>query len=240
MSSFDQQVHDELHHELLDEFGKEETEPWVGERLARVMGRLNAVRTDCLPLTAHCLAIPAFNAFTTPGPHVYIARLLLERLPNDDSTAFVLGHEVAHHDLGHMALHRGWTELLPKGVVGTIAAALYRNLSHEMYGPTRETQADQYAVELCLDAGYDGVTCLHAFDILEAGALDRGDVDSVFGPENLLDPTDPEHGGKAYTVQRWIWAHAHRYLPLRERHEIARSYYERRVVERGASGGGGS
>ena len=233
-SRLDQSIHGELHAELLGEFATE-TEAWVGERLARVMARLNAVRTDGVPLTAHCLAIRACTAFTTPAPHVYIARVLLERLPDDESTAFVLGHEVAHHDLRHLDLFRGWTDMLPRGTAGTVAAAVYRKLSHTFYGPERESQADQYAVELCLDAGYDGARCLRALEILENEILNRGDIDGVFGPENLLDPTDPEQGSRAYAIQRWIWIHAHRYLPLRERREIAWAYYRRRLIERGAN-----
>jgi predicted Zn-dependent protease len=226
-------LHAELHEELIAEFSTE-TEAWVDERLLRVMARLNAVRTDCIPLTAHCLSIKACTAFTTPAPHVYIGRRLLERLPSDEPTAFVLGHEAAHHDLQHLDLFRGWLDVLPKGTAGTLAAAAFRNLSHQLYGPTRETQADQYSVELCLDAGYDGEQCLHAFDILENESLNRGDVDGVFGPENLLDPTDPGKGSTAYEIQRWLWTRAKRYLPLRERHEIARTYYVRRMRERAA------
>lgn len=232
-SAFDQQLHAELHAELLAEFGFE-TEAWVAERLDRVMARLNAVRTDAVQLTAHCLAIRACTAFTTPAPHVYIARVLLERLSSDEATAFVLAHETAHHDLRHLDLFRGWIDVMPRGAAGSLAAAAFRQLSHRMYGPTRESQADQYAVELCLDAGYDGERCLHAFDILENETLNRGDVDGVFGPENLLDPTDPGQGGAAFEFQRWLWAHAHRYLPLRERKDIARNYYRKRVIERSA------
>jgi hypothetical protein len=115
---------------------------------------------------------------------------------------------------------------------GTLAAAVFRKLSHGLYGPDRETQADQYSVELCLNAGYDGERCLRAFDILENESLNRGDVDGVFGPENLLDPTDPGQGSRAYAIQRWLWIHAHRYLPLHERGEIALAYHRRRLVER--------
>jgi hypothetical protein len=43
--------------------------------------------------------------------------------------------------------------MLPRGTAGTLAAAVFRNLSHGLYGPERETKADQYSVELCLDAG---------------------------------------------------------------------------------------
>ncbi|MEO7456735.1 MAG: M48 family metalloprotease [Gemmatimonadaceae bacterium] len=234
-SAFDDDMYAELHAELLDEFGFE-TETWVDERLGRVMARLNAVRTDGVPLTAHCLAMRASTAFTTPGTHIYIARVLLERLASDETTAFVLAHEVAHHDLRHLDLFQGWADVLPRGTFGSLAAGVYRRMSHRMYGPTRESQADQYAVELCLDAGYDGAKVLHAFDILENESLNRGDIDGVFGPENLLDPTDPGQGGTVFEVQRWLWSHARRYLPLRERRDIAWAFYRRRLEERGAAG----
>lgn len=99
-----EQFYAELHSELLAEYCSETEEPWVGERLDRVMTRLNAVRRDGIPLVAHCLRIPAFTAFTVPGCNLYVARQLLERLPTDECAAFVLGHEVAHHDFGHLEI----------------------------------------------------------------------------------------------------------------------------------------
>lgn len=104
------------------------------------------------------------------------------------------------------------------------------------HGPEREAQADLYAVELCLDAGYDGQRCLQAFDILENHSLDRGDYDGVFGPENLLDSTDVEQGSATYQLQRWLWTRRRGYLPLRERRERAWAYLRERSTQR--EGGG--
>lgn len=142
-------------------------------------------------------------------------------------------HEVAHHDCGHLKLFRGWLDLLPRGSAGSLAAALFRHMEHRLYGPERETEADLHAVELCLEAGYDGALCLQALEILENSSLDRGDIDGVYGPENLLDPTDPGHGGTAYALQRWLWIHMRRYLPLRERRERAWAWYRERLAGRG-------
>jgi hypothetical protein len=222
----------ELHSELLAEYGADTEEPWVAQRLDRVMARLNAVRQDGIPLVAHCLRIPAFTAFTVPGRNVYVARQLLERLPTDECAAFVLGHEAAHHDLGHLEIFHSWLDVLPRGTLGLVVGSLVWKVSHRLYGPERESQADQYAVELCLDAGFDGALCLQAFDILEQESLHRGDIDGVFGPENLLDPTDPGQGSLAYQAQRWLWSRARRYLPLRERREITWAFYRRRLIER--------
>jgi hypothetical protein len=56
---------------------------------------------------------------------------------------------------------------------------------------------DLCAIELCLDAGFNGELCLPLFDVLENAALDRGAIDAVYGPESLLDPTDPQQGSTA-------------------------------------------
>ena len=232
MDDFVRHSADEWHAELMAEYGSDREEAWAVERVARVMARLNAARKDCPPLSAYVLRIPAFTAFTTPGPYVYIARQLLERLRSDDATAYVLSHEIAHHDCGHLDVFSGWLDLLPRGIAGSIAAAAYWRLEHRLIGPEREAEADLYAVELCLDAGYNGELCLQVFDVLEHAALDRGALDAVFGPEALLDPTDPNQGSVTYAVQRWLSTRARRYLPLRERRDRAWAWLRKRLPER--------
>ena len=68
-----------------------------------------------------------------------------------------------------------------------------------------------------MKAGYDGELAVQALAILEMLVLDLGDVSGVFGPENLLDPTDPQRTSASYQVQRWVWTHLHGYHPLHER-----------------------
>src|SRR4029453_15120077 len=225
-------IADEVHAELIAEFGRDKEGPWAVERLARVMTRLNAAPKDCPPLSAFVLRIPSFTAFTTPGPYVYIGRPLLERLRSDDATAYVLAHEIAHHDCGHLDVFAGWMNHLPRGVAGSIAASAFWHLEHRLLGPERELEADRYAVELCLDAGFDGALCLQVFDVLEHGALDRGDLDAVYGPENLLDPTDPNAGSTMYALQRWLSTRARRYVPIRERRDLAWEWLRARLPER--------
>jgi predicted Zn-dependent protease len=225
-SALEQEAHDQLHAELIAAFGWE-TEAWVHDRLARVMDRLNAVRAaHSPPLHAHSLAIPAMTAFTTPTSNIYVSRQLMERMSSDEMVAFVLSHEIAHHDLGHLTLFKGWLRALPRGIAGSLTAAVFREFEDELLGPEREEAADRFAVDLCVKAGYEGARCIHAFDLLEQEHLNRGDIDGVYGPENLLDPTDPKHGGAAYAVQRWLWVRTHRYLPLHERRARAMAYHE--------------
>lgn len=223
-----EELSEEIHAELTREFGGE-TEAWATERVGRVMARLNAARVNRPPLTAEILWVRELTAFTAPGPYVYISRRLLEKLPSDEALAFIFAHEAAHHDLGHTALIAGWTEWLPRfvtreslgRVAAVVAAGLLRTFEDRVYGPEREAAADLRAVDLCLAAEYRGGTCLQAFEILENELLDRRAISEVYGPENLLDPTDPGRGGVVYQLQRWLWTRTNRYLPLRERRERA-------------------
>jgi len=220
-----------LHGELVREYAGE-TEAWATERCARVMTRLNAERMDAEPKEAVILLLPRSRAFTTVGRYVYISRRLLERLPSDDEVAFVLAHEIAHHDCGHLDLYRGWSSWIPRSKATSYVAARLALMEHGMYSPEKEAQADLYALQLCLDAGYDGDRCAHFFAILENESLDEGDYDGVFGPENLLDPTDPAHGSAAHEVQRWLWTRMRGYLPLRERRERVIAYVRKKQAAR--------
>ena len=83
-------------------------------------------------------------------------------------------------------------------------------------------------MQLCIDAGYDAQRCLQTFDILENETLDAGDINGVFEPENLLDPTDPKMNSVAYQVQRWLWTRRRGYVALRERRQRVAAFLKSR------------
>jgi Zn-dependent protease with chaperone function len=207
-----------LHRRLVAEYAKE-TEAWARERVARVGARLNHERPRRSPLNVEILWIAPCTAFTLPGRHIYFSRRLLERLPTDDAAAFVIAHEMAHHDCGHFTLFAGWADRLPRSRAGGYLASVLRTAEHHAQSPERENEADLYAIKLCVKAGYDGELAVQALAILENAVLDAGDYDGVFGPENLLDPTDPDAGSVSSRIQRWIWQRSRGYVPLRERRE---------------------
>jgi len=82
------------------------------------------------------------------------------------------------------------------------------------------------------DAGYDGDRCAQLFAILENETLDLGDYDGVFGPEHLLDPTEPGYGDARHQFQRWLWTRTRGYLPLRERRERVIAYLREKQAEK--------
>lgn len=216
-----------LHAELVREC-MVESQAWALERIGRVQQRLNECRRGKPALETTVLWIAPPLAFTLAGRHIYVSRALFERLPSDDAAAFVIAHEIAHHDLGHLDLYGRWAQWLPRNDTASYVAALLGVFEHHTYGPEREQAADDFAVDLLCEAGYDGGRGIQALSILENLVLDRGAVSAVYGPENLLDPTDPERTSTAYRVQRWLWTHMHGYLPLHERVANAR----RRANER--------
>src|SRR5438874_44601 len=134
---------------LRDEIMRElvvETEGWAFERAARVDARLQRTVPPELRLETLIVWLDEHTAFTSIGRTIYVSRRLFERLPDDDAAAFVIAHELAHHDLGHIPpITARWLPL-------RIAIDLLTRLVHR---PDRELDADRRAIELCVRAGYD-------------------------------------------------------------------------------------
>lgn len=207
-----------LHGELMDAYGYE-TEAWAVDRVERISKRLHAERGSAPPLQAEILWVGAMNAFAAPGRYVYITRELLQRADGDEPIALVLAHEIAHHDLQHVQLLRGWLSRLPHAPSSLLVAALCRQLEKQLIGPERELAADSYALDMCLAAGYDGARCLGLFDNLEAHLLDHGDLDGVFGTDAALARNQNDHGVNRWLEQARVWTdqHLRGYPPLRAR-----------------------
>ena len=145
-----------------------ERDGWAAERVARVTQRLGCeLETFIVWLADH-------TAFTLPGRTIYFSRRLLERLPDDDATAFVIAHELAHHRLGHVPqLSRHW-HVMPIQILISVLRNRIASASHER-------DADLLAIEMCIQAGYEPERCIQALEQLDMIALDYGDVDGSLG-----------------------------------------------------------
>ncbi|MBA3461621.1 MAG: M48 family metalloprotease [Deltaproteobacteria bacterium] len=170
-----------------------EREGWAVDRVRRVTERLQAALPDDERFETIVIASQHHTAFTAPGRTIYVARHMLDLLPDDAAAAFVIAHELAHHHLGH---------LIGRYVHGLpfFEATLPQ---HE-----RERHADLHAIELCIAAGYDPDRCILALQILDAMVLHCGDLEGSLG--NPLDP----HGevarrGYFPTLQRIAHVQAH-------------------------------
>lgn len=208
-----------LHDALCARFANE-TEAWATERVGRVMERLNTMRERCpepgacpAPLGAEILWLGEVNAFAAPGRWVYITRELLQEFTDDAPVAFVLAHEMAHHDLGHL-----WgtaPAVAPlRHIPGVVAAALVVDMcAHLLKRPAQEAAADRYALHLCVAAGYDARLCFAVFEVMERHALNQRDINGVFGEEAS------EYG--AFAPLRRVWErHQRPHGSLRERRAV--------------------
>ena len=196
-----------------------EEEHFFLDCVARVSERLHAAAPTYPALKVVIPWMSERNAFTAPGEHIYFSRGLLERCPKDEHVGFVIGHEMAHHHLGHVSLFDGWmgkiTELPGAGLIPLVFSVLERRL----YGPERECDADHYSIQLCRSAGYDPETCLEIFDTLEHLALDAGDIDIVHGPDaESDDELDPNADWRTKS-RIWWWQRTRGYLPIRDRRQ---------------------
>jgi hypothetical protein len=156
-------------------------EGWARDQAERVTARLNAVRAPRPPLTPVVVWAKQPNAVAAPGRYIYITRALQDVLADDDAVAFVLAHEMAHHDLGHVTLDTGLGEKLAKLPASVPIAVVAELVSSVWLRPDMEFAADERGLSYCLDAGFDREGCLRAFDVLEAHALNYYATESVFG-----------------------------------------------------------
>jgi hypothetical protein len=217
--SFGTWLHDEIAEECVIE-----TTGWAPERVARVAARLQSVVPEGERLVVVVPWSDLITAFTAPGRYIYFSRRLLERCPDDDSAAFVVAHEIAHHQLGHLRIFPHWLAALARVSHGWIAAAVVQSVERKLYGPEKESETDHRALDLCLAAGFDGKKCIHVFDILEQASLDHGDTEGVFGLDANEDDDPDADISWTTRLRSWTWERMRGYPPIQDRRDALLSY----------------
>ena len=201
---------------LEEELPFEEEVEWL-DRLRIPAERLQAPRPAEDRLRVLVPWMDGRNAWVVPGPYIYFSRGLLERLPDEACVAFIIAHEVAHHDLGHLDFFKPWPQHLDDIPLGGAVALVLHHFIRRVYSPERELDADRVGLDLCLEAGYDGQACLKAFHILKHLTLDLGAIDSVFGPDLLGKAPETQW---VHRAKMWLWQRSLGYLPIEERRRI--------------------
>jgi predicted Zn-dependent protease len=130
----------------------------VGQRVAMGIGNKG------IYYTFHMVEKETVNAFAHCGGHVYVYRGLFRRLKNEAQLASVLGHEIAHVDLGHTRdiikafIVAGQVQrVLPLVSVDTVrlvAMAAQRAIA-SLYSEAQELEADETGLKMAFRAGYD-------------------------------------------------------------------------------------
>jgi len=218
-----------LYNEIADECVLEKT-GWAPERVDRVALRLQGVVPEGERFVVVVPWSEIVTAFTAPGKYIYFSRRLLERCTDDESAAFVVAHEIAHHQLGHLRIFSHRLAALARVSNGWMAAVYVHAIERAVYGPEKESAADHRALDLCLQAGYDGRKCLRVFEILSQHALDLGDTQVTFGLET--NDEDDEAAEMPWTsrLRTWVWERMRGYPSLQERREALERYLDFRTA----------
>jgi hypothetical protein len=217
-------LHGEQIHKIIAEEAQLEQEPWAVERARRVANRLQADRPEAERLIVEIPWIDAFNAFAVPGRYIYIGRRLYQYCATDEHVAFVVAHEIAHHDLGHVSLTTGWAPELATLPGALEAAYVLRALRRMRLGSKQECDADRRALDLCLAAGYNGWACLSVLDILEQHALNFKGYEAIWGIDDGSLEENSENAGLLTKSRTWLREHSHGYLPLYDRRRMLSDY----------------
>ncbi len=187
------------------------------DRVRRVEERIQASTPPALRKQVEIVRMDEVNAFAVPGRYVYVTSELLRSLPTDDALALVVGHELAHGDLGHLLQFRRramWKDV-PAGDIVFILLYLAQRF---VASPENERDADAYGLDLALQAGYDGDKCLEALAILDAYMMKHEGAERlVVGPDAAHRLTaDPFEEWKA-RAEVWLYEHSTGYPAVRER-----------------------
>ncbi|MFD1883656.1 M48 family metalloprotease [Paracoccus pacificus] len=134
--------------------------------------RTSAISCDYLFVVDDRPAMPP-NAFQTVGddgrPVVGFTLALIAQARNPDELAFAMGHEAAHHILGHIpqqgraatagAILMGGIAAATGGDAGAVRSAqnMGAQLGARVYSKNWELEADRLGAIIALNAGYDPV-----------------------------------------------------------------------------------
>lgn len=172
------------------------------QRYVNRVGSWIALRSDrpALAWRFGVLDSPSLNAFALPGGIVLITRGLYEKLRSESELAAVLAHEIAHvvagHHYGLLVVQKGLeaaknavskVRLSKKVLESLIRQQMAQGL--EIYSKAldrgAELEADQHALLLSADAGYEPFGLTRVFQVLS------GVHSGAAGAKELLFRTHP-------------------------------------------------
>ncbi len=145
-------------------------DPWI-EELGRRLERSPLVRRYAGRYIYRVVPSSGHFAHALPGGYVIISEGLISALGRDPGrVSFVLGHELAHAELGHVANKVRYREGLRRwGVPLGGAMQLVRNLLALSFSETEEMEADALAAKMLFEADLRPAAGLEVLEVLHQG-----------------------------------------------------------------------
>lgn len=137
-----------------------------------------------MAITVHYVNEPVINAFATLGGHVAVYRGLLERMPDENTLAMVIAHEIGHVRYRHpiTSLGRGIAfsavlTLVSAGAGSRAADSILGNagmLTLLTFSRSQEEEADEAGIAALVGAYGHAGGATGTFEILRTAASERG------------------------------------------------------------------
>jgi putative metalloprotease len=124
---------------------------------------------------------PDINAANAGGGQFYVTRGLLQKA-NDQQLRGIMGHEIAHEDLGHVAKLQTLGIGLELGVVlleqlfpgSSAVTPIAGTLIATSFSRSEESAADSHAVDILNRAGYSKADLINALEWIERESGGKG------------------------------------------------------------------
>ncbi len=147
---------------------------------------MQSLKRPRMPYNFSIISNNDVNAFALPGGFIYVNTGLLDALSNDDELRFVIGHEIAHVDLGHCAKAFNYAfrvGQLTYGVGENAALTAYKQYALS-YSEDQEFEADEYGYRGLQDNGYQpegAISFLRKLAAIEIKRSNKSRVGSTEG-----------------------------------------------------------
>jgi predicted Zn-dependent protease len=156
-----------------------------------------------------------YNAFSTPGGHIFLTRGFVEAAGSEDMLAAVIAHELAHIMLKHginiikemsfiddaAATANRASDLTRSNSAARLmsfrnsVSTMFDTIVKNGYSQPQELEADREAIILLVVAGYDPQALLEVFRVLQK--MENAQSGGFFS-------THPSAGERIANVERWI------------------------------------
>jgi Zn-dependent protease with chaperone function len=156
----------------------------IGRRLA------SCIENPKYGFEFHVIEDGEVNAFALPGGYVYVYKGLLQLLPDDDSLAFVIGHEITHVTQSHAIRQFEKNVLISSAVSGVLlgtgtggfipqAANVVQVIVGLSFSRHDETDADIIGIKLMERAGYGPKSAAEAMKVIKRATGNGKDVPAL-------------------------------------------------------------
>ncbi|MEM6269657.1 MAG: M48 family metallopeptidase [Bacteroidota bacterium] len=175
------QYGDEMRSELEKQFPVIRNHPQQ-KKLEGIMRKLNRVRTHPSQIDYNIYVVRAAqpNAFTLGG-EIFVTTRLLDEAESLDEIACIIGHEIGHNELGHIARRIKQQELI-EGVFGQEAGAVIADVASFItmgFNQRSEAEADIYGIDLALSSGYEACRGIDFWERIKRSERAENELDNL-------------------------------------------------------------